>query len=106
MLACYFAICGWINFRYLRIYLGEFRLSAEDGDFVITDLSAVTATGNFTVAFAGLSNDQAIADGTTVDFNLISSNSSGSRNVEWTFTVQETGATFKVARTLNCNSTQ
>ena len=86
--------------------VGEFRLSAEDGDFVITDLSAVTATGNFTVAFAGLSNDQTISDGSTVDFDLISSNSSGSRNVEWTFTVQETGATFKVARTLNCNSTQ
>lgn len=84
----------------------EFRLSAEDGDFVIAGLSAVAATGNFTVAFSGLSNDQTISDGSTVDFDLISSNSSGSRNIEWTFTVRETGATFRVARALNCNSAQ
>ena len=86
--------------------VGEFRLRAEDGDFVITDLSAVATTGSFTVAFAGLSNDQTISDGSTVDFDLISSNSSGTRSVEWTFTVQETGATFRVARSLNCNSSQ
>ncbi len=86
--------------------VGEFRLSAEDGDFVITDLSAAATTGSFTVAFAGLSNDQTISDGSTVDFDLISSNSSGTRSVEWTFTVQETGATFRVARNLNCNSSQ
>lgn len=86
--------------------VGEFRLSAEDGDFVITDLSAAATTGSFTVAFAGLSNDQTISDGSTVDFDLISSNSSGTRSVEWTFTVQETGANFRVARSLNCNSAQ
>lgn len=86
--------------------VGEFRLRAEDGDFVITELSAVAATGSFTVAFAGLSNGQIISDGSTVDFDLISSNSGGTRNVEWTFTVEETGATFRVARSLNCNSRQ
>lgn len=86
--------------------VGQFRLTAEDGDFVITDVSAVASSNDFNVSFTGLSNDRMVVDGDTVDFSLISSNSRGSKTVEWTFTVQETEATFRVARTLNCNSSQ
>lgn len=86
--------------------VGQFRLSAEGGDFIITDVSATATPNDFEVAFSGLSNNQTVSSGNTVDFDLISSNSGGTKNVEWTFTVQETGATFRVARALNCNSAQ
>lgn len=86
--------------------VGQFRLSAEGGDFIITDVSATATSNDFEVAFSGLSNNQTVSSGNTVDFDLISSNSGGTKNVEWTFTVQETGATFRVARALNCNSAQ
>lgn len=86
--------------------VGQFRLSAEGGNFIITDVSATATPNDFEVAFSGLSNNQTVSSGNTVDFDLISSNSGGTKNVEWTFTVQETGATFRVARALNCNSAQ
>ena len=83
-----------------------FRLRASGQSYTITNLTAANLTAGSSVVplFSGLSNGQTITDGSTVTFKLQSPFTRGSTvNLRYTFTVQETGATFGYTVQLRTN---
>jgi len=86
--------------------IDAFKLRASGQSYTITNLKATnTTTGSsITPLFSGLSNGQIITDGQTVAFNLQSAFTRGSIvNLNYSFTVQETGATFSYTIQLQTN---
>lgn len=86
--------------------IDAFKLRASGQSYTITNLKATnTTTGSsITPLFSGLSNGQIITDGQTVAFNLQSAFTRGSTvNLNYSFTVQETGATFSYTIQLQTN---
>jgi hypothetical protein len=86
--------------------LDTFRLRASGQSYTIANLAATNLTAGSSVMplFSGLSNGQTITDGSTVTFKLQSPFTQGSTiNLRYTFTVQETGATFGYTVQLRTN---
>lgn len=84
----------------------SFKLSASGQSYTITNLQATNSTtgSSITPSFGGLVNGQTIADGQTITFNLQSPFTSGSIvNLNYSFTVQETGVTFRYLIQLQTN---
>lgn len=84
----------------------SFKLTASGQSYTITNLQATnTTTGSsITPFFSGLVNGQVIAAGQTVAFGLQTPFTGGSTvNLNYSFTVQETGATFNYAVQIRTN---
>lgn len=83
-----------------------FKLRAAGKSYTITNLQAKNLTNGSAITpfFSGLTNGQTIADGQTVTFNLQSPFTGGSIvNLNYSFTVLETGATFNYTIQLQTN---
>jgi chitinase len=83
-----------------------YRLRASGQNYTIANLTAANLTTGSSIVplFSGLSNGQTIADGSTVTFTLQSPFTRGSTvNLQYAFTVQETGATFGYTVQLRTN---
>lgn len=83
-----------------------FKLRAVGKSYTITNLQARNLANGSVVTpfFSGLTNGQIIADGQTVTFNLQSPFTSRSIvNLNYSFTVLETGATFNYTTNLQTN---
>jgi hypothetical protein len=81
-----------------------YKLTAAGKDFVIRDLSATDANSVVAPYFHGLSNGQIIADGTTVDFSLVSPLTGGAQsNLRFYFSIEGTDKTFSYSVLLQTN---
>lgn len=77
--------------------IASFQLRTTGKNFTVTGLKATNTTPGSTIAplFSGLTNGQIIANGQTATFTLQSPFTRGATvNLNYSFTVQETGATF------------
>ena len=86
--------------------IDSFKLQATGQSYTITNLQATNSTTGSTVIplFSGLVNGQVIAAGQTVKFSLQTPFTRGSTvNLNFTFTVQETGQTFSYAVQIQTN---
>ncbi|MET3124310.1 chitinase [Oxalobacteraceae bacterium GrIS 2.11] len=86
--------------------VGTFELIASGQNYTITNLTAVNTTTGSTLVpfFTGLTNGQIIGSRQTVTFSLQSPFTGGNTvNLIYSFTVQETGATFSYAVQLKTN---
>lgn len=84
--------------------LRSFRLEASGGDFTIVKVSATSAAPAVTASFSGLTESQTVADGSSVDFSLMSSDTGGAVSANYSFEVLETGDTFDVALQVECTT--
>jgi hypothetical protein len=84
--------------------LRSFRLEASGGDFTIVKVSATSAAPAVTLSFSGLAESQTVADGSSVDFSLMSSDTGGAVSAKYSFEVLETGDTFDVALQVECST--
>jgi len=84
--------------------LRSFRLEASGGDFTIVKVSATSAAPAVTASFSGLTESQTVADGTSVDFSLMSSDTGGAVSANYSFEVLETGDTFDVSLQVECST--
>ena len=84
--------------------LRSFRLEASGGDFTIVKVSATSAAPAVTASFSGLTESQTVADGTSVDFSLMSSDTGGAVSANYSFEVLETGDTFGVSLQVECST--
>ena len=81
--------------------LAEYRLTAHGQDFTIETLQAAPAGDSLAPRFAGLASGQVIEAGESVTFGLdVTYVTVTNRQVSFTFTVAETGATFQSTYTL------
>lgn len=88
--------------------IGRYRLSASNGDFTVTDLSATRTDGGSSAvgapSFNGLSDGQVIRAGQSASFGLTLSPTQGRRiGVRYTFTIAETGDSFVADYQARCN---
>lgn len=86
--------------------IDSFKLRAVGQSYTITNLQATNATIGSSIAplFSGLVNGQTISAGQTVIFSLQSPFTRGSIvNLNYSFTVQETGASFSYTTQLQTN---
>jgi hypothetical protein len=84
--------------------LATFNLKAQGKSFTITNVSATDTTAKVVPYFSGISENLVIADGTEVQFALISPLTGGSTtNLLFSFKVLETGETFTASYTFKSN---
>lgn len=85
--------------------LGKFKLVATGQNYTITNLVAENLSGSaIQPVFSGLANNQVIASGTSVVFELRSPFTRGSTvSLRYRFTIKETGETFNITVTLQTN---
>lgn len=84
--------------------ISKFRLTAAGNDFVIRNLSATDANSVVVPYFDGLRNGQIIADGTTVEFSIVSPLTGGSQaNLNFSFSIEGTNKTFSYSVLLQTN---
>lgn len=86
--------------------IATFKLQAVGKSYTIANLQAVNSTlgSSITPIFSGLNNGQTLTDGQTATFKLQSPYTGGTTvNLNYTFTVQETGQTFSYTVQLRTN---
>jgi hypothetical protein len=84
--------------------ISKFKLTAAGNDFVIRNLSATDANSVVVPYFDGLRNGQIIADGTTVEFSIVSPLTGGSQaNLNYYFSIEGTNKTFSYSVLLQTN---
>lgn len=84
--------------------ISKFKLTAAGNDFVIRNLSATDANSVVVPYFDGLRNGQIIADGTTVEFSIVSSLTGGAQaNLNYYFSIDGTNKTFSYSVLLQTN---
>ena len=86
--------------------IATFKLKVSGQSFTIANLEAINLTSGSPIAplFSGLSNGQTITDGQTATFKLQSPFTKGSTvNLQYSFTIKETGDTFSYSVQLKTN---
>ncbi len=87
-----------------ELTLNKFILRAIGESYKVVNLSAVDSTDSVTVKFRGLENNQVIARGEEVEFELVSSMTNGQTvNLTFSFEIAETDQTFSVVYRLMTN---
>lgn len=84
--------------------LGKFKLLAEGEAFTIQNVSATDSTGKVVPFFKGLAENDEIADGSEIIFELISPLTRGATvNVNFTFEIKETAEVFSASYSFKSN---
>ena len=84
--------------------ISKYQLTAAGNDFVIRNLTATDANSVVVPYFDGLRDGQVIADGTTVDFSLVSPLTGGAQsNLTFYFSIEGTNKTFNYSVLLQTN---
>lgn len=84
--------------------LGKFKLLAEGEAFTIQNVSATDSTGKVVPFFKGLAENDEIADGSEIIFELISPLTKGATvNVNFTFEIKETAEVFSASFAFKSN---
>lgn len=84
--------------------LGKFKLLAEGEAFTIQNVSATDSTGKVVPFFKGLAENDEIADGSEIIFELISPLTRGATvNVNFTFEIKETAEVFSASFAFKSN---
>lgn len=77
------------------VSLADFALEAKESDFTIINLKAISNKAQYPAFFENLNNNQVIQKGEKVAFKLKVNNTRNDRvNLNYSFTVKETGQTF------------
>ena len=82
--------------------LASFRLRAVGQSFTIANVSS-TSFSTARVSFSGLEESQLISAGESLSFSLISSLTTGTVTMDYSFEVVETGDTFLVSGYVRCS---
>lgn len=87
-----------------ELTLSKFKLRAIGDAYTIVNLTAIDSTNSATASFKGLENNQVIARGEEVEFELVSSMTNGQTvNLIFSFEIAETDQTFSVVYRLMTN---
>lgn len=84
--------------------LGTYKLKAQGQKFTIININAIDATAKVEPYFSGISNGRQLADGTEVQFDLVSPLTKGSTTkLRFSFEILKTGEVFSAVYTFKSN---